>query len=54
MKIRIICGLCLLLASLLFIFPSAVLAQEETIELTTPYTKLEAVIRALALSLRLA
>jgi len=41
MKVRIICGLCLLLASLLFIFPQAVLAQEETIELTTPYTKLE-------------
>ena len=45
MKVRIIFGLCLLLVSLLLIFPSAVLAQEtppqETIELTTPYTKLE-------------
>jgi uncharacterized membrane protein len=41
MKVRIICGLCLLLASLLLIFPTAVLAQEETIGMTTPYTKLE-------------
>jgi len=44
MKIRMMFGLCLLLASLLLIFPPAVLAQEkppETIELTTPYTKLE-------------
>ncbi len=42
MKIRMIFGLCLVLASLLFIFPLAVSAQEETIELTTPYTRLEA------------
>ncbi len=41
MKVRIISGLCLVLASLLLIFPQAVLAQEETIELTTPYTKME-------------
>ncbi len=41
MKVRIISGLCLILVSLLLIFPQAVLAQEETIELTTPYTKLE-------------
>lgn len=41
MKVRIISGLCLMLVSLLLIFPQAVLAQEETIELTTPYTKLE-------------
>jgi uncharacterized membrane protein len=41
MKVRIICGLCLLLVSLFSIFPLAVLAQEETIGLTTPYTKLE-------------
>ncbi len=40
MKVRIISGLCLLLASLILIFPQAVLAQEETIELTTPYTKM--------------
>jgi len=41
MKVKIISGLCLILVSLLLIFPQAVLAQEETIELTTPYTKLE-------------
>ncbi len=41
MKIRIMLGLCLLLVSLLFMFPPAALAQEETVELTTPYTKLE-------------
>jgi uncharacterized membrane protein len=47
MKIRMICGLCLLLVSLLVVFPpAAVLAQDETpppekIELTTSYTKLE-------------
>jgi uncharacterized membrane protein len=41
MKMRIILGLCLLVVSLLFIFPTATLAQEETIELTTPYSKLE-------------
>lgn len=41
MKVRIISGLCLILVSLLLIFPQAVLAQEETIELTTPYSKLE-------------
>jgi uncharacterized membrane protein len=41
MKTRIILGLCLLVVSLLFIFPLATLAQEETIELTTPYSKLE-------------
>jgi uncharacterized membrane protein len=41
MKVRIISGLCLILVSLLLIFPQAVLAQEETIELTTAYTKLE-------------
>jgi uncharacterized membrane protein len=41
MKLRIISGLCLLLASLLLIFPQAALAQEETIELTTSYTKME-------------
>jgi uncharacterized membrane protein len=41
MKVRIIFGLCLILASLLFISPQAILAHEETIELTTPYTKLE-------------
>ena len=44
---RMICGLCLLLASSLVIFqPATILAQEETpppekIELTTSYTKLE-------------
>jgi uncharacterized membrane protein len=42
MKIRMIFGLCLVLASLLFIFPLTVSAQEETIELSTPYTRLEA------------
>jgi uncharacterized membrane protein len=42
MKIRMIFGLCLVLASLLFIFPPVVSAQEETIELSTPYTRLEA------------
>jgi len=42
MKIRMIFGLCLVLASLLFIFPPAVSAQQETIELSTPYTRLEA------------
>ena len=47
MKIRMICGLCLLVASLLFILaPATLLAQEESppqekIELTTTYTKLE-------------
>jgi len=41
MKVRIISGLCLVLASLLLLFPQAVLAQEDTIELTTPYTKME-------------
>jgi uncharacterized membrane protein len=43
MKVRIISGLCLILVSLLLIFPHAVLAQEETIELTTPYTKMEGI-----------
>jgi uncharacterized membrane protein len=41
MKVRMISGLCLILVSLLLIFPQAVLAQQKTIELTTPYTKLE-------------
>jgi len=41
MKVRIILGLCLLLVSLLFIFPPAVSAQEAEIELTTPFTTLE-------------
>jgi len=49
MKVRMICGLCLLLVSLLVIFPpAALLAQEEApppekIELTTAYTKLEGI-----------
>lgn len=42
MKMRMIFALLLMLASLLFIFPQATLAQEEKIELTTPYTRLEA------------
>jgi uncharacterized membrane protein len=41
MKIRMILGLFLVLASLLFIFPPAVSAQAEKIELSTPYTRLE-------------
>ena len=41
MKVRIISVLCLLLVSLLFIFPPAVSAQEAEIELTTPFTTLE-------------
>lgn len=41
MKTKITLGLCLVLASLVFLFPQALLAQEEKIELTTPYTKLE-------------
>lgn len=41
MKTRMIFALFLVLASLLFIFPQATSAQEEKIELTTPYTKLE-------------
>jgi uncharacterized membrane protein len=48
MKMRLmICGVCLLLASLFVIFtPAAILAQEEVppqekIELTTPYTRIE-------------
>jgi uncharacterized membrane protein len=43
MKIRMIFALFLILASLLFIFPQAVSAQEGKIELTTPYTKLEGI-----------
>jgi uncharacterized membrane protein len=43
MKIRIISGVLLILVSLLLIFPSAVFAQEDKIELTTPYTKLEGI-----------
>ena len=41
MKVRIISVLCLLLISLLFIFPPAVSAQEAEIELTTPFATLE-------------
>jgi uncharacterized membrane protein len=41
MKVRIISVLCLLVVSLLFIFPPAVSAQEAEIELTTPYATLQ-------------
>jgi uncharacterized membrane protein len=43
MKIRIISVVFLILMSLLLIFPPAVFAQEDKIELTTPYTKLEGI-----------